>query len=182
MKDIIEIDEDEEFDLNEAIKLSLNNNNNNKIDNNNDNNKNNDDNNNNNDDNNKNKNKNDNENNKIDNYKEKEIKNEENKKNEEEIKDKREYKTDFSKYIDLKDQKSLTKIQIKYFNNTKEVIKISINSPISILFSYVYSKLSQEDKKKNFDLIFGNEKLEFSDTILLNDKKILNASISVLFE
>ena len=98
---------------------------------------------------------------------------------EEKKKEIREYIKDFNKYIV---KENSTRLQLRFESGKREVINLSIKAPLSAIYAIYHDKLSEEEKKKNFDVIYLNEHLENTNDVTLEDKNIKNASLSILFD
>jgi hypothetical protein len=90
-----------------------------------------------------------------------------------------EYMKDFQKFI-VKDNS--TRIQLRLPNGKREVLNVSVSTPLAAIYSIVHDKLMDNEKEKRFSVIYLNESLSNSMDVTLEQKNIKNASLSILFE
>jgi ribosomal protein S8 len=90
-----------------------------------------------------------------------------------------EYMKDFQKYIG---NNNSTRIQLRLPNGKREVLNVSVSTPLSAIYSIVHDKLMDNEKEKRFSVIYLNESLANTNDVTLEQKNIKGASLSILFE
>ena len=73
-----------------------------------------------------------------------------------------------------------TKLRLRLPSGQNEVITILRDAPLAAIYAFARQKLSEDERGKQFKIIFMNKDIENTLTRSLRDAQISNASLSVM--
>jgi hypothetical protein len=91
------------------------------------------------------------------------------------------YMTNFEQFFSTEKGTS-TRIQIRFRNGKRDVLNLSLKTPLSALYSIIHSRLDDKEKNLDFSILFTNSKLENTDSKTIEQVGLANSSISYTFE